>query len=298
LREGSGTLEQVELPIEEIASDISTHPQVQTQAQYTCLHCVHCGSMAVDQKRFGLIDPKVSETIPRTIEQHNRLSAIASSLESVEQPGRPQPPARSSSWRHAVDHFARQLERYADRTDARGKRPIFTPTTESPVSLHTVEALLPFRAEFQAAGLAVTSVDQRGKSVEKRVETQPVKCISPECSPRCRVASQNDGGKSSKSSSSLGTEEIEFMADDPKWEDIVMMDEVPVRKQQKSGRCGLSCFPKREASSSEDLQQAKPIDSHLPCTEQTAVATDNQQPSQPSGQKQTIGQLPPVLLGF
>lgn len=82
-------------------------------------------------------------------------------------------PSQTSSQRRAVDRFARELERYANRTGARGRLPASTPTSESGVSLHTISALLPFQAEFKAAGLAVTSAEQ--KSPLKKSAAQSVK---------------------------------------------------------------------------------------------------------------------------
>ncbi|KAH6961498.1 hypothetical protein DER45DRAFT_537259 [Fusarium avenaceum] len=72
--------------------------------------------------------------------------------------------SRTPSQREALNRFTRELHQYAEQSGAKGRLPIFTPTPPaSGVSLHTINALLPFRSEFKAAGLAVTSRDQ-GKS--------------------------------------------------------------------------------------------------------------------------------------
>ncbi|KAM0215855.1 hypothetical protein ACHAPA_001713 [Fusarium lateritium] len=69
--------------------------------------------------------------------------------------------SRTPSQREALNRFTRELHQYAEQSGAKGKLPIFTPTPPaSGVSLHTINALLPFRSEFKAAGLAVTSKDQ------------------------------------------------------------------------------------------------------------------------------------------
>ncbi|KAH9998882.1 hypothetical protein F4779DRAFT_605652 [Xylariaceae sp. FL0662B] len=71
-------------------------------------------------------------------------------------------PSRTSSRRRTLNHFTRELEKYASVAGAVGKAPVITPTvSDSKVSYHTVEALLPYRKELQSAGLAVTSEEQR-----------------------------------------------------------------------------------------------------------------------------------------
>ncbi|KAF5581387.1 hypothetical protein FPCIR_10188 [Fusarium pseudocircinatum] len=73
--------------------------------------------------------------------------------------------SRTPSQREALNRFTQELQRYAEQSGAKGKLPIFTPTPpRSCTSLHTIAALLPFRSEFKAAGLAVTSKDQKKRS--------------------------------------------------------------------------------------------------------------------------------------
>ncbi|KAB5579867.1 hypothetical protein GE09DRAFT_1212329 [Coniochaeta sp. 2T2.1] len=148
------------------------------------------------------------------------------------------PPSRTSSQKKALNHFAKELQRYADITSAPGKRADFSPTTicPTPLSLHTVEALLPYRDEFLAAGLAVTSADQRspegkGKEVaelDNGVSRRPIH-TQLDGSPRGRAPTTS-------SSPSSGETSIHFN-DNPDPVALALIEELPGRKQSvKSSR--------------------------------------------------------------
>lgn len=67
-----------------------------------------------------------------------------------------------------MDKFARQLETFADLRGVAGQVPVFTPTPDTVLSYRTVSALLPYEAEFQRAGLAVTAAQQSGLTPERK----------------------------------------------------------------------------------------------------------------------------------
>ncbi|KAK8050666.1 hypothetical protein PG994_012396, partial [Apiospora phragmitis] len=117
------------------------------------------------QKRFGISDPATWAAIHRALAQQRRLSSLTLSDQfDSEVLHSPSIPSRTSSQRKALRHFTRELEKYAKAAGAAGKLPVITPTeSESKPSVHTIKPLLPYRTEFQAAGLAVTSEEQRGK---------------------------------------------------------------------------------------------------------------------------------------
>ncbi|KAI1383502.1 uncharacterized protein F4822DRAFT_79554 [Hypoxylon trugodes] len=121
------------------------------------------------EKRFGLADPIVWDAISRSLDQQRRLSSIIVPEEAGLNPIQELDiPSRTSSQRKALDRFTRQLGKYADVAKAAGKVPIMTPTeSESKISYHTVQQLLPYQKEFQAAGLAVTSIEQSQGSPRK-----------------------------------------------------------------------------------------------------------------------------------
>ncbi|KAI0203914.1 hypothetical protein F4808DRAFT_392549 [Astrocystis sublimbata] len=120
-------------------------------------------------KRFGVADPLAWDIINRSLTQQRRLSSLVDPSSPVfprnESSGSSKKPiriaSRTSSQRRALNQFTRELEKYADVAGAAGKAPVVTPTiSDTKVSIHTVKPLVPYKDEFRAAGLAVTSVDQ------------------------------------------------------------------------------------------------------------------------------------------
>lgn len=112
----------------------------------------------------------------RTLAQQQHLSSKRNG-EPRSRPHRtrhiPRVPSRTSSQNRTLNRFTRQLEKYADAADVKGKAPVITPTeSESRPSLHTVKPLLPYHEEFQSAGLAVTSLEQ-GKNALSAKSIQP-----------------------------------------------------------------------------------------------------------------------------
>ncbi|KAI1645453.1 uncharacterized protein F4817DRAFT_366618 [Daldinia loculata] len=129
------------------------------------------------EKRFGLADPLVWDALNRSLVQQRQLSTLVIPEEAaVEHFQSPEIPSRTSSQRKALNRFTRQLEKYADAAGAVGKAPVRTPTdSDSKMSYHTVQPLLPYQKEFQAAGLAVTSAEQsRRPLIKHRSNEKPV----------------------------------------------------------------------------------------------------------------------------
>ncbi|KAF3012342.1 hypothetical protein E8E14_005106 [Neopestalotiopsis sp. 37M] len=167
------------------------------------------------RKRYGLSDPDVWAAIQRTLAQQNRVSSIVPTEASPKKAGvirRPEVPSRTSSQRRALNHFARELEKYADAADATGKLPVITPTeSDMKYSLHTVKPLSPYRKQFEAAGLAVTADQQRNKSPELIYE-QPQNGIY-------------------DYSSDSATPSSQWVVELPQPDPVLAKDEIPARKQ-------------------------------------------------------------------
>ncbi|KAI2623579.1 hypothetical protein GGS26DRAFT_583671 [Hypomontagnella submonticulosa] len=109
------------------------------------------------------------DAINRSLDQQRRLTNLIIPEETaLDFNQQLEIPSRTSSQRRALNRFTRQLEKYADATGAAGRPPLITPTeSESKMSYHTIQPLVPYREELQAAGLAVTSADQSRRSPVK-----------------------------------------------------------------------------------------------------------------------------------
>ncbi|KAI1105490.1 hypothetical protein F4804DRAFT_341112 [Jackrogersella minutella] len=163
------------------------------------------------EKRFGLADPVIWDAINRSLDQQRRLSTLVIPEDGMADDLQPSEiPSRTSSQHKALNRFTRQLEKYADAAGAARKPPVITPTeSESKVSYHTVQQLLPYRKELRAAGLAVTSAEQSRGSPTKpkgnrmstnhppKVPVKPVQMIS--------EFDDEDDDESEQSSSSSGS---------------------------------------------------------------------------------------------
>ncbi|KAI0842271.1 hypothetical protein F5Y06DRAFT_172285 [Hypoxylon sp. FL0890] len=154
------------------------------------------------EKRFGVADPVVWDAINRSLDQQWRLSTLAIPEETVAQHiQQPQVPSRTSSQRKALNRFTRQLEKYADAAGAASNPLIMTPTeSESKVSYHTVQPLLPYQNEFQAAGLAVTSAEQsRGSPLKPRGSRELINHLPRNVMAPMQMTRELDGHGSAKS---------------------------------------------------------------------------------------------------
>ncbi|KAF5004642.1 hypothetical protein FDECE_8880 [Fusarium decemcellulare] len=136
------------------------------------------------------INDQLVEAISRRIAQHLQIVPTKGAFGLQQHcPETPEPQSsdhcdnesRSPSQKEALKRFTQELSQYAEHSNAKDKMPALTPSPpDSGETLRTVSALLPFRSEFTAAGLAVTSKDQaktpsRLIQAEKALvaETQP-----------------------------------------------------------------------------------------------------------------------------
>lgn len=162
-----------------------------------------------------------------------------------------------------MDRFAKDLERYSRR---RREREASIPRKQSAATLRTVSALMPFRSEFETAGLAVTSKDQA-----KRIDSYITKAVEARAPPRAGPStrpshrrptagkpSQVDGFVDTEPSDSPNTE-ISFAPANgmDEWR-FAMIDEVPKKKKKAKAAAGkkpkkhcLSCFDHSPSTATE-----------------------------------------------
>ncbi|KAI1075703.1 hypothetical protein F5B20DRAFT_585069 [Whalleya microplaca] len=163
------------------------------------------------EKRFGLVDPIAWDAINRSLVQQTRLSSLITpgdtAAESLHQS---EIPSRTSSLSRTLNHFTRELQKYANVAGAARKAPIITPTiSDSKVSYHTVQPLLPYRDELRAAGLAVTSKEQQHRPARVNIASRNSKVETP---PDDKLDELDDDA--SKSSSSSPTSFVQFTPPD------------------------------------------------------------------------------------
>ncbi|TGO56413.1 hypothetical protein BCON_0078g00300 [Botryotinia convoluta] len=95
--------------------------------------------------------------------------SFSSSVHSIVQSIASDPSSRSPSQRRALKRFTRDLELYLQIAKQVPKQ---TPISSAPSNsfstqtIQTIQEFKPYHAEFQAAGLAVTSLEQRNQSVQ------------------------------------------------------------------------------------------------------------------------------------
>ena len=94
--------------------------------------------------------------------------------------------SRTTSQRRTLQQFTRELEIYLQAAKTLPKQSIVSSTSSTTVSAYTIQALKPYRAEFQSAGLAVTSADQR--RITERISHIPKELAPPPTPPKDKMA--------------------------------------------------------------------------------------------------------------
>jgi hypothetical protein len=102
--------------------------------------------------------------------------------------------SRTPSEQKALDKFSRDLERHIIASQAIHNASLSTTTSSaSCLSVHTIVEFIPYLAEFQTAGLAVTSAEQRNLS-SKNSKSLPPPLVQPSDTPNDRSILANARG--------------------------------------------------------------------------------------------------------
>ena len=227
------------------------------------LHALADGAASVVSGRLvSPVDSALVEAISRSVAEHLRMLSV-SARSGKDSPSTPSTggsrsvgkDSRTSSQREALKQFAKEILKYAEHTNAKGRVFQLTPSSRSPATLHTVSALMPYRGEFKAAGLAVTSRDQAGLQTtrDKNRSTRFNRRNAIESSGQPIRMSQVDGKEDAICEQYIdpSSSEVSFLAPSnvDKWR-YALIDEV----SQPRGRAGkktprkvdglcIPCFP-------------------------------------------------------
>lgn len=215
----------------------------------------------VSGRPLSAVDSALVEVISRSIAEQLRMLSISTESEtrSTNTPDSIRGSkasnvsrSRTSSQKEALKRFAKELHKYAEQTNAKGQVPNLTPSSRSPATLHTISALLPYRREFKAAGLAVTSKDQARKTpVKKRLASLPNKRRNVVGSDGKPVRVSQMDGKEELTGQKQSSSEVSFANPDniDEWR-YALIDEVPSLDRHgkdmtltKAKRICLPCFP-------------------------------------------------------
>lgn len=200
--------------------------------------------------RDSSVDTDLVEAISRSVAEQLRLFTTVRSRQAS--PRKSRKPSvdhqdklsRTSSQRKALDRFTKELHRYANNVNAKGQEPACTSVSSTPATLRTVSALLPYRSEFKAAGLAVTSHDQAQRSPQK---TKAETLRENRRLPSHMRASQFDGMDGNQESLSRPSTKVDFAGSHVDEWRRALIDEVPPRRRQVPGgnnQTRWRCFPR------------------------------------------------------
>ncbi|TLS25197.1 hypothetical protein PpBr36_07647 [Pyricularia pennisetigena] len=251
------------------------------------------------EKRFGLADPTVWGSVSRTLSQQHKLSEIISPERSDKSSSiLIEAQSRSSSNRKKLNRFTKELERY---NAAHPKPPDSSSgALPSSPSVKTVSALVPYRCEFAAAGLAVTSKEQKELPHSKASHLSRIslhrQVIRPPGSP---IASQLNGeawGRGATPNSNGSSSSSDIRITPPSGIPGLLADDIfptpEIERKPKSPPKILPwlCYPASETSVSDDKAHDRNNENapqfklfHGPtCSVPTAVQTSPRKGKSPS----------------
>lgn len=109
----------------------------------------------------GVGSPEFWEAVGAFQLRPKTLGATKASKRSLVESAFAEAQSRSASQKKALSRFTKELELYLQATRALPKQSLVLSPSATTVSANTISELRPYQDEFQAAGLAVTSAEQR-----------------------------------------------------------------------------------------------------------------------------------------
>jgi hypothetical protein len=105
--------------------------------------------------------PEFWEAVNSMVLQPKEEQAASQSTKSIVESTVADSVSRSPSQKRILKRFTRELELYLQAAKSLPKQSLVASPSSTTVSAHTIQALKPYQAEFQSAGLAITSTEQR-----------------------------------------------------------------------------------------------------------------------------------------
>jgi len=114
----------------------------------------------IREKNLG--NPALWTAVNQIVLQPKKQGANTQSIKSLIQTITSDASSRTPSQKKTLQKFTKELEAYLQAARNLPKQSSATSLATTTISAHTITELKPFQAEFQSAGLAVTSSEQRG----------------------------------------------------------------------------------------------------------------------------------------
>ncbi|KAG4441334.1 hypothetical protein IFR05_003197 [Cadophora sp. M221] len=125
------------------------------------------------RKDTGLGSPEFWEAVRDYSQQSNARGKTAASLKSVVRSLVSETASRSPSQRKVLARFTKGIELYLQAAKEHPSQSLASSISSTTISAYTIQQLKPYRSEFQSAGLAVTSAEQRGMAKLQKGLTPP-----------------------------------------------------------------------------------------------------------------------------
>ncbi|KAH7363841.1 hypothetical protein BKA65DRAFT_389855 [Rhexocercosporidium sp. MPI-PUGE-AT-0058] len=125
------------------------------------------------RKDTGLGSPEFWEAVRDYSQQSKARGKSTPSLKSVVQSLLSETASRSPSQRKVLARFTKGIELYLQVAKGHPSQSLVSSISSRSVSAYTIEELKPYRSEFQSAGLAVTSAEQKGMAKLQKGLTPP-----------------------------------------------------------------------------------------------------------------------------
>ncbi|KAK2628339.1 hypothetical protein QTJ16_002985 [Diplocarpon rosae] len=125
------------------------------------------------RKNTDIGSPEFWEAVKNYRNQSEARGTYTASGKSVIQSLVSDSASRSPSQKRALSRFKKGIELYLQSSKSLPQQSIISPLSTTTVSAYTIQELKPYQSEFQSAGLAITSAEQKGMAKLQKGLTPP-----------------------------------------------------------------------------------------------------------------------------